>query len=189
MRLQFGFLLLALCGCASFQRPSSQDSNVLNVNGQACNPFQDTTAKAFVFIFVRTDCPVSNQYAPEIRRLWNQYGAQGIAFWLVYPDADTSAENILQHAKEYRLPLPVLRDPRHSLVKRTGVEVTPETAVFLPTGKRIYRGRIDDRHPELGKERPRATKRDLEEVLIAVIMGKPLRNHTTPAVGCYIPEL
>jgi len=153
------------------------------------NPFNVERGKTSVFIFVRTDCPISNHYAPEIQRLKEKYEPQKFAFWLVYPDADTTASEITGHLRDYQLSLPALRDPQHTLVKRTGAVVTPEAAVFLANGRQVYRGRIDDRYADFGKERAVPTRRDLDNVLAAIANGKPIAPSTTRAVGCYIPEL
>ena len=66
------------------------------------------------------------------------------------------------------------------------VTVTPEAAVFLPDGRELYRGRIDDRYVDFGKERPTPTTRDLDEVLVSVLGGKPVASSVTRAIGCYI---
>jgi hypothetical protein len=153
------------------------------------DPFQKTDAKAVVFIFVRTDCPISNRYAPEIQRISQKYASQGISFWLVYPDPDAAPDEIAKHVKEYQLALNVLRDPRHVLVKRAGVLVTPEAAVFTPNGRELYHGRIDDRTVDFGKDRPEPTSHDLEDALDAALNGRPVPSRTTSAVGCYISEL
>ena len=39
-----------------------------------------------VLIFVSTDCPVSNRYAPEITRLLEEFSPRGVRFQLVYPN-------------------------------------------------------------------------------------------------------
>jgi hypothetical protein len=109
-----------------------------------------------------------------------------MAFWLVYPEPSTTIEQIEQHRNEYHLRLQALRDPRHALVKMAAVKVTPEAAVFLPNGHELYRGRIDDRYVDFGKERPSPTTHDLDEVLKSVIGGKRIANSETRAVGCYI---
>jgi peroxiredoxin len=155
------------------------------LDGRPVYPLQDTTATAVVLVFVRTDCPLSNRYAPEIQRLQSEFGPQGIPFWLVYPDADTSPEEIRRHLEDYRLTLHALRDPGHAFVRQSGVRVTPEVAVFS-RAQLVYRGRIDDRALELGKERPAPTRRDLEEVLASVVQGRVVTNDFTTAVGCYI---
>lgn len=203
-RVGFGLVLplLACSGCRSVsppgrevvragERPGSTGgiADLFDLENRPLNPFLATEAKARVFIFVRTDCPIANRYAPEIQRLFVKYAPQGIAFWLVYPDPDTRPSEIARHTKEYQLSLKALRDPQHRLVKKAGVRVTPEVAVFYPDGRAAYRGRIDDRYVDFGKERPAPTQHDLDEVLVSILGGKPVTNATTRAVGCYISEL
>ena len=55
-------------------------------------------------------------------------------------------------------------------------------------GRVVYRGRIDDRHVDLGVDRPSATTRDLADALSAVVAGTPVKQPTTKAVGCYIAD-
>jgi AhpC/TSA family len=184
--LSFGIVWLAGCKSEPAPNRNSPEMAVLDVEGRMVNPFENQKAKAIVFFFVRTDCPISNRYAPEIERLAGRYGNEGVAFWLVYPEASTSAREIEQHQKEFQLSLRALRDPRHALVKMAKVKVTPEAAVFLPDGREVYRGRIDDRYVDFGKERPTPTTHDLDEVLKRVIGGKPAANSATRAIGCYI---
>jgi hypothetical protein len=191
---------LALCAgslvCAAAARLSAKPAyaslRLLDLTGRQVQPLQETRAKAIVFLFVRTDCPVSNRYAPEIRRLHAEFVSSGVVFWLVYVDPSEPAEAIRKHLREYDYPLGALRDPRHSLVKITGARVTPEAAVFVPgpAGPEMaYRGRIDDRYVDFGKARPAPTTRDLERVLQQVIAGKHVPFETIPAVGCFISDL
>lgn len=158
-----------------------------NLSGQLVDPFGSPGRRGIVLIFLRSDCPIANHYAPEIRRLCEKYTSEGFVLWLVYADGDVTQEDILQHQKEYELPGNVLRDLGHVLVRRAGATVTPQAAVFLPNGKRVYCGRIDDRYVDFGKERPKPTERDLDDALQAVISGRSVLHPTTAAVGCYIP--
>jgi hypothetical protein len=153
------------------------------------NPLTASRAKAVTLIFVRTDCPISNHYAPEIERLYKKFRPAGVGFWLVYPEAGTSSAEMQRHDREYGLSLPVLRDPEHRLVRTVGVQVTPEAAVVLRDGKMIYRGRIDDQYVDFGKQRSEATQHDLDATLAQVVAGKPVTNAETIAVGCYISGL
>jgi hypothetical protein len=181
-----GIACLAGCNSQPTANRHSPTVAVLDLENRMVNPFEEREAKAIVFLFVRTDCPVSNRYAPEIERLATRYVNERVAFWLVYPDGSTSVGEIEQHRKDYHLSVRALRDPRHELVKLSGVKVTPEAAVFSPDGREIYRGRIDDRYVDFGKERPAPTTHDLEQVLKSVIGGKPIANSNTRAIGCYI---
>src|SRR3989441_2089442 len=167
---------------------SSSALTVLDLAGRALDPFDATDAKAIVFVFISTDCPISNRYAPEIRRVEEEFARAGVRFWLVYADGGPSSDAIRKHVKEYRLPQQVLRDPGQTLVRLAQARVTPEGAVFLPGRRLVYHGRIDNRYADLGKERPEATQHDLEEVLKAIVQGKPVPYSTAKAVGCYIPE-
>ena len=159
-----------------------------DLDNRTITPLKASSAKAIVFLFVSTDCPVSNRYAPEVRRLHEKFSPQGVKFWLVYPDKTESVETIRRHLTEYRYPCEALRDPKHRLVKAAQARVTPEAAVFLAGPKLVYHGRIDNWYVDLGKARPAPTQRDLEDVLQAVVSGKPVTYTTAPAVGCYISE-
>jgi hypothetical protein len=188
MALLLSIGIVWLAGCESEPKPARYRHQiaVMDIQNRIVNPFDDPNATAIVFFFVRTDCPISNRYAPEIERLARRYANDGMAFWLVYPEASTSVGDIEQHQKEYHLSLLALRDPRHALVKLARVKVTPEAAVFLPDGQEVYRGRIDDRYVDFGKERPAPTTHDLDEALKRVIGGKPVASSATRAIGCYI---
>jgi AhpC/TSA family len=148
----------------------------------------DGEKPAVVFILARTDCPISNRYAPEVQRLMEEYSAH-VDFWLVYPDPEESPGQIAQHVHDYGYRCGVLRDVTHQLVDLVGAEVTPEASVFSPTGRLVYSGRIDDRYADFGKTRPQATIHDLERVLLAIIAGDHVASTRTRAVGCPIPEL
>ncbi len=179
-----------LRGPAAAQRAEAPSSAVtaFDLAGRPVDPFQPPDARAFVFIFVSTDCPISNRYAPEIRRVAQEFARSGVRFWLVYPDADTPFEAIRQHMKEFQLLLEPLRDPQHGLVRLGQIHVTPEAAIFLPGRRLAYHGRIDNRYVDLGKERPEATQHDLEDLLKAILEGKPVPYATARAVGCYISD-
>ena len=181
-------IALALIVACGPQEPFKQ-LKLLDLNGQLVDPLQATDARATVYVFTRTDCPVSNRYAPEIRRLYRKFASQNVAFWLVYLDPEESVETINRHMREYGYKLEALRDLQHDFVKKTGVRVTPEVAVFLPGGRMAYRGRIDDRYVDIGKARPAPTTRDLEEALEAVLDANPVKSPTTDAVGCFILDL
>jgi thiol-disulfide isomerase/thioredoxin len=165
--------------------PAAQKT-ALNLDGSPADPFSAASGKPVVLIFVRTDCPISNRYAPLIQRVGSEYGAK-VALWLVYPSKSATAEKIRQHEREYGYKLPALRDPQHALVTQGQVQVTPEAAVFDGNHRLLYHGRIDDLYQDFGRARPAATTHELEDAIQAVLSGKtPPRN--TPGVGCYIAD-
>ena len=163
---------------------------VQTLAGASVDPLQAPAGtRAIVFLFASTDCPISNRYAPEVRRLAETYGSKGVVFRLIYPNPAETPAAIREHmaAFQYAGAAEAFRDPAHALVKLAGATVTPEAAVYAG-GRLAYRGRIDDRYVELGVERPAATKRDLAEALALVLVGKSVARPTTQAVGCYIAD-
>lgn len=146
-------------------------------------------AKATVYIFTTTDCPISNRYAPEIQRLRRTFAARGVVFRLVYVSRSETDAAIRTHLTEFAYSdIQAVRDPNLELVKFTGATITPEAAVLV-NGRVVYRGRIDDRYVELGVERPAATVHDLADALTAILAGQPVPQATAPAVGCYIADM
>lgn len=161
---------------------------LLDLDGRAVDPFQQTRgAKAVVFLFTSTDCPISNRYAPEIQRLYRAFSGKGVRFFLVYPNPADTADMIRTHERSFGYPAEALRDPRQALVKLAHATITPEAAVFVD-GALAYHGRIDDRFVDFGVDRPQPTVRDLSDALDAVLAGRPVPHPETQAVGCYIAD-
>lgn len=142
-----------------------------------------------VLLFLRTDCPIANRYAPTIRRIHDEFAPHGIRFWWVYPDPRTSAADAQLHQAEYALPERALLDPMQRLVAAAGVAITPEAAVFDAAGRLHYRGRIDDRFVDYGVVRAQATTHELRDALRALLEGRAAAPPGGPAIGCLIADL
>lgn len=140
-----------------------------------------------VYVFTTTDCPISNRYAPEIQRLAAKFRANA-RFVLVYPAPTDLPEMIDEHKKKFAYSLESIRDTDRKLVKSTGATVTPEVAV-MKGSQLLYRGRIDDRYIDFGKDRRVPTRRDLELALTAAAAGEPIAIKETRAIGCFLTEL
>jgi len=145
-------------------------------------------SKPTVLIFVRTDCPISNRYAPELQRLYREYSPR-VAFYLVYADPAESAKDIQKHMSDYGYKFGALRDPSHELVKLAKARVTPEAAVFSAHGELLYHGRIDDLYVDFGKSKREPTTHDLQDAVDAALAGKPVAVPETRAVGCYLADV
>jgi hypothetical protein len=160
-----------------------------DVDGKPVTPLTVGDAKANVLFFVTTDCPIANGYSPEIAAIVKDFSERSIRCYMVQVDPSLTPDAARAHAKEYGLTLPVVLDAKHELVAATGVKYTPEVAVVLPDGKIAYRGRIDDRHPGLGKKRIAPEHRDLRDALTSILAGESVPVPRTQAVGCSIPDL
>lgn len=166
---------------------ASKSATAQDLSGKVVDPFEVAAGKPVVFIFVRTDCPVSNRYAPTIQALSQKYSGTAVMI-LVYPDKSETPRNIEKHLHDYGYKIAALRDPQHALVMLGKVEITPEAAVFNDKRELIYHGRIDNWYKEFGRARPAPTTHELDEAIKAALSG-----HTAPTsvggVGCYISDL
>lgn len=174
-------VLLALPGLLAAQKTA------LNLDGAPTDPLQASSGKPVVLVFLRTDCPISNRYAPLIQQISSRYAAK-VGFWLVYPSKGSSAKEIRQYEREYGYTLPALRDPQHALVAQAKVQVTPEAAVFDVNHRLLYHGRIDDLYQDFGRARRAATTHELDDAIQAAL-GTKTPPHNTPGVGCFIADL
>jgi hypothetical protein len=160
----------------------------VDLHGKVQDPFTGE-ARARVFLFVRTDCPITNRYAPELRRIATEFGGRAVEFWLVYPDPAETTSGIETHVAQYNLPGTPLRDPHHELVSLGQATVSPEAAVFNQAGQLVYSGRIDDRYVDFGKARPSPRTHDLQAAIAATLDGKQVTQSKTRAIGCYLADV
>ena len=177
-----------LLAAAVFAWAAQDARGPIDLAGKSRDPFA-SAVRARVFLFVRTDCPITNRYAPELRRIAAGFAGRGVEFWLIYPDASETARGIAEHIAAYQLPGEPLRDPHHLLVKRSQATVSPEAAVFDAANRLLYLGRIDDRFVEFGKSRPSPQTHDLERSIAAVLEGRPVLQARTRAIGCFLADV
>jgi thiol-disulfide isomerase/thioredoxin len=187
--IRFPLVVIAATWLAAFGSAShSAENTAFDLAGNPVNPLEAAGGKVVVLVFVRTDCPVSNRYAPTIQKLSAAHEGKA-SFWLVYPSRSESAEAIRTHDREYGYKIPSLRDPQKALVKESQAQITPEGAVFDGKGHLVYHGRIDNLYEEVGRARTVATTHELEDAIEAALSGKSVPASSTHAVGCYISDL
>lgn len=184
-------VVAAFLSSSTVRLPASAQTaapSVVDLDGHAADPFRLAGSKFVVLLFVRTDCPVANRYAPTIQELAAHY-ADHAAFFLIYPIKSETSDEIRKHLADYGYHLPAFRDPDLTLARLSQVSITPEVAIFSPAKKLLYHGRIDDWYVEFTRARRTPTTHDLIDSLDAAISGKPLPAASAPAVGCFIPGL
>src|SRR4051812_50169140 len=86
---------------ASGSTPRAGALQLVDVDGQPFDLRQSSKGRVHVAIFVRSDCPISNRSAPEVRELCSTYQPQGVDFYLIYVDPRESAVAIRNHLREY----------------------------------------------------------------------------------------
>ncbi len=168
--------------------PFTAGARVTDVRGNTVDPLRDS-GRVRVLLFVRTDCPITNRYAPELRRIAHHFSQSPVDFFLVYSGTSETAAMVEEHLRQYMFPGTALLDPQHELAQRAHATTAPEAAVFDKTGSLLYLGRIDDRWISFGRSRPQPTVHDLEAAIAAVLEGKVPAQQRTRAIGCSLEDV
>src|SRR4051812_24760454 len=102
---------------------------ITGVTGEILRPLEPS-GTANVLVFSATDCPVSNGYAPEIRRICSAYAAKGIGCVLIYEDVGATTAAIRAHMADYGYTsLPAAFDADGAVAAAVGATMTPEVAL------------------------------------------------------------
>ena len=161
---------------------------VRDVDGMTRDLFTPA-GRANVLVFVSSDCPISNGYAPEIQRICADGRGAGVTCALVYEDVSIDTAAVRSHRDQYRYrDMPAVIDANAAIARRASATVTPQAVVVDRAGVVKYRGRIDNQYAALGKPRRVVTVHDLGDAIAAVIAGRPIVQAETEAVGCFIPR-
>jgi len=155
--------------------------------GQKAGSLFAPTGAANVLLFVASDCPVSNGYAPELQRICRDYRARGVACSLVYEDVSIDETRVRAHQAEYHYKdVATVIDTDGAIARHAGATVTPQAVVIARGGTVKYRGRIDNQYVALGKQRRVVTQHDLRDALDAVLSDRAIAHPETEAFGCFI---
>jgi hypothetical protein len=174
-------LLLTVAMTAGTAPPVIRD-----LEGRLRHPFAPG-ARASVLIFLTSDCPISNAYAPEIQSVCAAYASKGVDCLLLYEDAGIEPAAARAHLAAYRYSgIAAAIDGDRAIAEASRASVTPEAVVIDRPGAIRYRGRIDNLYVDVGRRRTAATVHDLRDAIDAVLAGRPVAQPRTEAFGCYI---
>jgi hypothetical protein len=156
---------------------------------RAADPLREHLAgkQAAVFVFLATDCPLSQRYTKTLSDLRGEFHDDAIEFRAVFAGAAKPAVD--EFVRAYGVTLPVVLDDDYRLADYFGAAKTPEVFVVDAEGRTVYKGAIDNWSPELGTYRTVITERYLRDALTNVIQHREVRVKQTEAVGCFIERL
>ncbi|MBM4071957.1 MAG: redoxin domain-containing protein [Planctomycetes bacterium] len=153
--------------------------------GKAVAPGDFKDKKAFVVVFLGTQCPINNLYLATLAELHREFAEKGVQFLGINSNWQDSPRAIADHADKYKIPFPVLRDDGAKVAGKFGATRTPE-AFVLDAGLTVrYQGRIDDQFG-IDIRRAKPTRQDLAEAVGEVLAGKKVSRPWTTVAGCII---
>jgi thiol-disulfide isomerase/thioredoxin len=189
-----GFVFLAGGGSEASTYGSQSDSSLGNkienlrfkdIRGVPRELSELGSHKAYVFVFVTTDCPIVKKSFPKLLDLYREYHPKDIEFICVNVGINDTLRDMASQAIEYGAPWAFVKDYDAQAAKSLGITRTPEVAVLDSEHRIVYRGRIDDQI-RLGGVKPKASREDLREALEDILSGKPIGVPETLSDGCVI---
>jgi hypothetical protein len=139
-----------------------------------------------LFVFLATDCPLSQNYMPTMNNLSRQFADNGIGFYGVFSQADLARKTLDDFTSTYSMSFPAVQDTQFKLADFFGATTTPQAFLADPAGQTLYKGAIDNWAPELGQHRTVITEHYLLDALESLRDNKPVKVKETTAVGCFI---
>src|SRR5579872_4207523 len=189
---------LALASFAAAAEPldaSEGDSAVrlellrgVDLDGAIHEPGQSPSSRGVAFVFLSTECPISNAYLPELNRIAAVARRKQVDFYGIISDRSISRAEAVAHRDEFRIEFPVFFDASQNLLEELRATHVPEAVVVAPSAVVMYRGAIDDQYAAPGKRRPRVDRSFLRDALDALENGSKPEVRRTSAVGCAIPR-
>jgi len=196
-RLSLMLLAVALCLDLRAETPSSpgkpgdsvKDFALIDHQGAFRHLYyyaKDPATKAIVLFVQGNGCPLVRKRVPELKRLRDAYGTNGVVFWMINANARDSRAEVAREAAEFGIDLPILLDETQLTAQALKIVRTGEAIVIEPKSWRIrYRGAIDDRL-SYETQKPQASHAYLKEALDALLAGEAIKTEVTAAPGCLV---
>ncbi len=152
---------------------------------------QNDDRRVRAFVFLSTECPISNGYLTllsEIRTKITRTG-KGVEIFGVVSDPTVTRTAAAKHFGEFRTDFPILFDASGLLADVLQPSHVPESFVLDGDGNLVYRGAIDNAWEAIGRRRPQAEQTYLLNAVLAAVEGKPVAVSKTEPVGCLIEAI
>lgn len=162
--------------------------SLIDLNGTTHRLEQNDAKRARAFIFLSTECPISNGYINalnELHALLARSGQMAELFGVV-SDPTVTRAHAAKHFAEFQAKFPILFDASGLLSTALRPTHVPEAFVVDRDGKLVYRGAIDNSWEAVGRRRPKAEKEFLVDAIMLTSTGKPVVVAQTKPVGCLI---
>ncbi len=192
-----GALLLATVGavwpCEAGERSSIGQSiekfSARDFRGKEVSLADIPSDKLVVVVFLGTECPLANLYAPRLNELAKEFESRGVAFLGVDSNRQDSITELANYAQVHELKFPLIKDVGNAIADQFGARRTPEA--FVLDTKRVvrYQGRIDDQYGlgnSSGYAQTKVRTRMLADALEALLAGKEVERPVVEATGCLI---
>ena len=141
--------------------------------------------KINVFVFLSTDCPISQKYMGTLNEMAKENNRIHIVG--IIPGA-LKRPDLRKFRKAYQAGFSLITDSDYRWTDWFGAGFTPEVFVFNAEEEFIYQGAIDNWFYELGNYRQQITENYLRDIIAAELDGKHPSFKKTETIGCIIQK-
>jgi len=148
----------------------------------------ELTGPALVVTFLCNHCPYVQHVAAGLADLGRDLAAKGVPMVgissndvVAYPQ--DGPEAMAAEAARHGWTFPYLYDQTQDVARAYSAACTPDTFVFDPARRLVYRGRLDGSRPGSGVP---VTCADVRAAVEAVLAGRPVEQDQQPSIGCGI---
>jgi hypothetical protein len=172
--------------CADEPHPAviADLQKVVDVAGRLHRLRESPKTRSTVLVFLAPECPIACKYVPELKRIAADYGARGVELYGVLADPTLSRARAALFERDFQISFPVIFDASLELARLLQPTHTPEAFVCDAAGHVVYRGRIDDRFADVGRERSAVGERSLRDAIDAVLADRLVEVPHRMPVGC-----
>ena len=190
-------VMLLLCGWATCAGddppPANRDLTAqlrgADIEGLPLHVTEGSDRRGSVFVFLATQCPISNGYIPELNRLAERCRGVSVDFFGVISDRSVSRDQARRLRDDFGVRFPLLLDDSGEVRQALGATHTPQAFAIAEDGRLRYSGRIDNLYGELGKRRETASVHDLRDAISALTRREASEPVVTVPVGCLLNSL
>ncbi|MEC9004320.1 MAG: redoxin domain-containing protein [Planctomycetota bacterium] len=141
-----------------------------------------------VMVFLGTECPLAQLYAPRLEQLSQKYAGRGVTFLGINSNRQDSLADMVAYVKRTGITFTLGKDLRNQVADAMKAHRTPEVFVLDEQRRVRYRGRIDDQYG-VGYSRTTAKRHDLAMAIDQLLAGEKVTVDRTTPVGCHIGRL
>lgn len=127
--------------------------SLLDLNGKTHALDRMDTKRVRAFVFVSTECPISNGYIQTLNDLHSRHKDK-LDFYGVVAEPTVTRTQAARHFAEYKANFPTLFDASGLLASVLRPTHVPQAFLLDPDGKIVYSGAIDNAWLAIGRRRP-----------------------------------
>lgn len=145
--------------------------------------FSETKGKITMFHFWSAECPFVVRYNDRLNKIASDYAPKGVNVMGINSNVDETAGETKAELDKRAITYSILMDTDHQAADLFGAVTTPHVFIIDQSETLVYRGAVDDQG---WSEDNQPTKSYVNEVLDALLEGKPSPHSDTKSVGCTV---